>query len=57
MTQSPDPISRLPKPASVYAHIGRLLRELRLARRLLKLVQAADRVRSDPDESGVRGGR
>lgn len=41
MTSADDPIRRLPRPAHVHAHIGRLLRELRLARRLLKLSKAA----------------
>jgi hypothetical protein len=41
MSKSNDPLRRLPTPAQVHAHIGRLYRELRLARRLYKLSQAA----------------
>jgi hypothetical protein len=35
------PLLPVPAPAAVHAHIGCLLRHLRLARRLLRLAQAA----------------
>jgi hypothetical protein len=38
-----DPIRRLPTPAQCHAYIGHLLRELRIARRLYRLVEAARR--------------
>lgn len=47
MSRQPDPIRRLPRPDHVHAHIGRLLRELRFARRLYKLTQAVNRQRQE----------
>jgi len=38
----PDPIRQLPALPVVHRHIGQLLRELRLARRLLKLTQTVN---------------
>jgi hypothetical protein len=55
MPRPPDPVRRLPRPAHIHAHIGRLLRELRLARRLFQLVKAADLERQDTDRKAVRG--
>jgi hypothetical protein len=56
MSTSPtaDPIQKLPSPGEIRAHIGQLLRELRIARRLLKLVQstAADRLPRPTGEAG-----
>lgn len=43
MRRRPDPLRRLPTPPEVYDYLGRLYRELRLARRLYKLSQAAAR--------------
>ena len=41
-SHAPNPVCRLPQAVAVQAHIGHLLRELRLARRLYKLAKAAD---------------
>lgn len=53
MPRQPDPIRRLPRLDHIHAHIGRLLRELRLARRLYRLAQAADRQRQDANRKGM----
>jgi hypothetical protein len=45
MQYPPDPISQLPRPAEVHAHIGQLLIELRFARRLFRLIRAAESIR------------
>jgi hypothetical protein len=44
MVASTEPSQQLPipPPAVVHRHIGQLLRELRLARRLLRLSQSAE---------------
>lgn len=48
MTRRPDPTRRLPRPAQVHSHIGHLLRELRFARRLLRLSKQAEERRVPP---------
>lgn len=48
MTRRPDPARRLPRPAQVHSHIGHLLRELRFARRLLRLAKLAEERRTPP---------
>lgn len=44
MTASKAPARQLPIPpsAAIHTHIGELLRELRLARRLLRLAESAE---------------
>jgi hypothetical protein len=48
MTATESPLHQIPPPQTVYQRIGRLLRELALLRRLLRLSQAArdERTRS-----------
>lgn len=55
MPRPPDPVRQLPRPAHIHAHIGRLLRDLRLARRLFKLAQAANLQRQDTERKAVPG--
>ena len=43
-----------PPPAVVHAHIGRLLRELRLARRLLRLARDAEELAKRPNNGASR---
>jgi hypothetical protein len=54
MSRKSDPVRRLPRPAQVHAHIGHLLRELRLARRLLNLLKAVDQERDICSASELR---
>ena len=42
MSQTHNPIRSLPRPAQIHKHIGNLLRELRIARRLLRLAMEVD---------------
>jgi hypothetical protein len=41
MQPKSSPLRRLPEPATLHAHLGRLVREIRLTRQLLRLAQAA----------------
>jgi hypothetical protein len=56
MRPAPDPIRRLPRPAHVREHIGHLLRELRVARRLLRLSQAAESLEAAQTQPAERQG-
>jgi hypothetical protein len=54
---APDPLAVVPPPAEVAAHIGRLLRELRLARRLLRVSQVVHQQRQSAEGKAVGDGR
>jgi len=60
MSHLPDPVHQLPRPVEIHAHIGRLLRELRLARRLLRISQSVNAEReatSSADRKAVADDR
>jgi hypothetical protein len=54
MSNTENPIKRLPKPSRIHAYIGRLNRELRLARRLLRLAKAVSQERQTNTEPDSR---
>ena len=46
MSAPESPLDRLPQPATIHRHIGRLCLELALLRKLLRLAQAARQERA-----------